>query len=185
MRKLPEYVTEEEVKKILDKAKNPKHYLIIRLLWETGVRVGELVELQDTDIDLDEGVIRVTSKKKRKSGRGYEKRVIPLQEDTIPLIRSYRGSRKKRGKYFIQSKQRNRMTVQGVWKIVRQYTKIAGIKKNVHPHTFRHGCLTHILKKTNNLQLVQEIAGHENITTTTIYTHLDTSFKKESLDGIF
>jgi len=181
-KKIPEVLNAEDIKNMLagpDLAK--KHGLrdkaILELLYSAGIRVSELVNLELTDINIEEKVIRCF-------GKGSKERIVPVGDYVTEAIKEYLTVRKDFGKGFESSlfvtQRGSKFTRQGIWKILKQYAKKAGISKNVYPHIFRHSFATHLLSGGADLRSVQEMLGHANIITTQIYTHVDRSRLKNT-----
>ena len=183
-KKLPEVLDINEIEEILnqidtDKSKGIRDRAIIETLYSTGLRVSELLSLKKSEVYFEEGVIRVL-------GKGNKERIVPFGKCAESAIKKYikgvRGSLADRGRsknvlfLNMRGKPLSRM---GVWKIINNYVKLTGIKKNVSPHIFRHSFATHLLEGGANLRAVQEMLGHVDISTTQIYTHLDKSYLKE------
>ncbi|MCZ7601755.1 MAG: site-specific tyrosine recombinase XerD [Melioribacteraceae bacterium] len=183
-RKLPAVLSFAEIEIILDKPKvNDKFGLrdksILELLYSSGLRVSELIELKIADLFIDDEVIRVT-------GKGSKQRVVPIGSSAIEWMKKYLINsrplleKKMKSKNYIYLNTRGtKFSRMGVWKIVEKYTKEAGINKEVHPHTFRHSFATHLLEGGADLRSVQEMLGHSDISTTQIYTHIDREYIKQ------
>jgi integrase/recombinase XerD len=183
-RKLPQYLTRVEVDALLD-APDPDHPLfwrdraLLELLYATGMRVSELVEMPLTAVDLDEGFLTVF-------GKGSKERLVPVGAPALRALRRYlaevrprldRG--RARGRVFLNARggPLGRTTV---WTLVKDSARRAGISKAVSPHTLRHTFATHLLEGGADLAAVQELLGHADIGTTQIYTHVD----REYLRGV-
>jgi integrase/recombinase XerD len=144
---------------------------ILELLYATGLRVTELIELKMTNINLDAGFVRTI-------GKGSKERIIPMGSKAMDSLKEYLATSRptfvNKGEYphlFLNSRGRP-MTRQGLWKIIRNYAVRAGIIKTVTPHTLRHSFATHLLEGGADLRSVQIMLGHADITTTQIYTHV-------------
>lgn len=183
-RSLPGVLHQHEVEAILNqpntlRALGIRDRAILESLYATGMRVSELIMLTRTNIDLQEGVVRVF-------GKGSKERLVPVGKDALEWITRYlhevRPALAAKGKgrdvLFLNARGRP-MTRMAVWNIVRQCTAMAGINKEVHPHTFRHSFATHLLEGGADLRAVQEMLGHADISTTQIYTHIDREYLKE------
>ncbi|MDZ7766672.1 MAG: site-specific tyrosine recombinase XerD [Melioribacteraceae bacterium] len=183
-RKLPTVLSYDEIEKIINQT-NTKDKLglrdrtILELLYSSGLRVSELIELKITDLFLTDEVIRVT-------GKGSKQRIVPVGSSAIEWLNNYmiksRPLLEKKSKsknYVFLNSRGSKISRMGVWKIVEKYTKEAGITKEVHPHTFRHSFATHLLEGGANLRSVQEMLGHSDISTTQIYTHIDREYIKQ------
>jgi|SRR5690554_1107920 len=181
---LPSVLSFEEIEKILDKPDiNNKLGLrdksILEVLYACGLRVSELIELKISNLFFDEEIIRVF-------GKGSKERLVPIGSSAIEWTKKYlTNSRpllekkmKSEGIVFLNNRG-TKLSRMGVWKIVERYVKEAGIKKDVHPHTFRHSFATHLLEGGADLRAVQEMLGHADISTTQIYTHIDRDYIKQ------
>ncbi|HHU26615.1 MAG TPA: tyrosine recombinase XerD, partial [Bacteroidales bacterium] len=170
--KLPVVLSVEEIDAILSvidvsTPEGTRNYAIIELLYSCGLRVSELTNLRYTDLFLDEGFIRV-------EGKGSKQRLVPISETAIRKIRNWLPYRRdintKRGQeefLFVSSRGKaiSRVTV---FHYIRKYAEAAGIQKEISPHTFRHSFATHLLERGANIRVIQEMLGHEKITTTEI-----------------
>ena len=185
--KLPEVLTVNEINSILDTIdltlpEGQRNRAMLEVLYSCGLRVSELVSLRFTDVYFDEGFIKV-------EGKGSKQRLVPISETAIKEIKNYLYDRNhvavKKGFEDILFLRRRGTALSRimVFHIIKQQTEMAGIKKNVSPHTFRHSFATHLLEGGANLLAIQEMLGHEKITTTEIYTHIDRQFlRKEILE---
>lgn len=168
---LPKYLNEEEAHDLIESAKgNLRDYAILRTLAYTGLRVGELCNLEIEDIDFSEGVIHV------RSGKGDKDRIVVLEEGTATALKNYLALRYKMGvktqKVFI-SRKNLPISPLSVERIVKKYSKQAGILKKVTPHTLRHTLATTLLNHGADIRFIQTLLGHASVSTTQIYTHLD------------
>jgi integrase/recombinase XerD len=182
--KLPEVLDIEEIEEILDQidlntGKGIRDRAIIETLYSTGLRVSELISLKKSEVYLEENVIRVL-------GKGNKERIVPFGKCAEDAIKKYikgtrfRLARKGKGQNILFLNMRGKpLSRMGIWKIIQNYVKLTGIKKQVSPHIFRHSFATHLLEGGANLRAVQEMLGHVDISTTQIYTHLDKSYLKE------
>ena len=179
---LPNTLTEEEVIKLLDiKLTDNFSYrnkAMLELMYATGLRVSELINLKLQDIDLNQDVIRTF-------GKGSKERVIPIgdysKEYLEKYILEYRGSmlKKESSEYLFLNNHGKQMTRQGFYKIIKKIAKEKGIDKDLSPHTIRHSFASHLLKYGADLRTIQELLGHSDISTTQIYTHItDEELKK-------
>lgn len=194
-RKLPEVLSFEEVKRILDAVKMAlqssdserstalalRDHTMLEVLYGAGLRISELIGLRLGDIYLDEGFLRVI-------GKGDKERVVPLGEPAIRAVRRYidlgrfkllRTHSQARDVLFLNVRGGGPLSRMGAWRIIHSYVQAAGIKRRVTPHTFRHSFATHLLEGGADLRAVQEMLGHASITTTEIYTHVDRSYLRE------
>ena len=175
-KRLPEVLSFDEIEKILNLKKISRNHLrnmaILELFYSSGIRVSELCNLKISDLNLDNGFVKVR-------GKGNRERITMLNKLAVKLIRDYLEERKGNDEYLFLNNRGKKISRQSVWKIVKKYSKFSGIEKNVKPHTFRHTFATHLLSKGLDLRIVQELLGHKSISTTEIYTHIDRKRIKE------
>jgi integrase/recombinase XerD len=183
-RSLPSVLSFNEVEKILDLPKtNDKLGLrdkaILELLYSSGLRVSELLNLKISDLFFDDEVIRVL-------GKGSKQRIVPIGKSAVNWITEYLKTvrpllekRAKSGNLIFLNSRGSKLSRMSIWKIVTKYCEQAEIKKDVHPHTFRHSFATHLLEGGADLRAVQEMLGHSDISTTQIYTHIDREYVKQ------
>lgn len=183
-KKLPGVLDVSEVEKILSLPDVSNKFglrdkAILELFYACGTRVSELINLKVNDLFLYDEVIRVL-------GKGSKERLIPIGSSAIKWINEYlRKSRPllmkkmKSENYLFLNSRSTKLSRMGVWKIIERYVKEAEIKKDVHPHTFRHSFATHLLEGGADLRAVQEMLGHADISTTQIYTHIDRDYIKQ------
>ncbi|MCM8784663.1 MAG: site-specific tyrosine recombinase XerD [Candidatus Omnitrophica bacterium] len=175
-KKLPDVLTEQEVEKLLNVEKISRKHLrnlaILELFYSSGLRISELCNLKLSNIDLENGFIKV-------KGKGNRERICLLNKTAIELLRQYLKERNGIDSYLFLNNQNKKISRQSVWKIVKKYAKYAGIEKNVKPHTLRHTFATHLLERGLDLRVLQELLGHKSIATTEIYTHLNRKKIKE------
>jgi len=176
--RLPDFLTLEEVEKILNipSKKNwqsLRDKAILELLYSTGIRVGELTSLKIEDIDFFQELIKV-------KGKGKKERIVPIGSYALKALIEYieRRPNKKEKNVFL-NKYGKPLSERSVERIIDKFSKKAGIGKKITPHTFRHTFATHMLDRGADLRTVQELLGHERITTTQIYTHLTVEKLKE------
>lgn len=185
--KLPEVLTVNEINDILDTIdlslpEGQRNRAMLEVLYSCGLRVSELISLRYSDVYFDEGFIRV-------EGKGSKQRLVPISETAIREIKNYLLDRNlvavKKGyeDILFLSRRGTGLSRIMVFHVIKQQAEMAGIKKNVSPHTFRHSFATHLLEGGANLRAIQDMLGHEKITTTEIYTHIDREFlRKEILE---
>jgi len=183
-RKLPDVLTFTEIEKILE-APDVENNLglrdkaILELLYSSGLRVTELITLKLSDLFFPDEVIRVF-------GKGSKERIVPVGSSAIHWVNryllysrpNYENKAKSANIIFLNARG-TKLSRMGVWKIVDKYTREAGIKKDVHPHTFRHSFATHLIEGGADLRAVQEMLGHADISTTQIYTHIDRDYVRQ------
>ena len=179
-RKLPDTLSEEEIDQLISsidmsKPQGERNRAILETLYSCGLRVTELIELKISDLFFSEGFIKVT-------GKGDKQRFVPIAPSTIKYIDIYKNEvrcHQKIPKEAIDTLFLNRrgkpLTRAMIFTIVKDLAVKAGIKKKVSPHTFRHSFATHLLEHGADLRAIQQMLGHESITTTEVYTHVDTS----------
>ena len=175
VKKLPNYLTEEEVNKLLDiNLLTPYDYrnkAMLELLYATGLRITELCNLKLSDVDVNNCFIRVY-------GKGKKERIVPVTDlalkHLLTYIYEYRNLilKDKDSDYLFISNSLTNISRQGFFKILKKECKRVGIEKNVSPHILRHSFATHLLKHGADLRIIQDLLGHEDITTTQIYAHL-------------
>lgn len=184
--KLPDVLSETEIDTIiaqidLSEAEGERNRAIIETLYGCGLRVSELIELKLSHLFFDENYILVI-------GKGNKQRLVPISNHTIKYINIYKDQVRIHQNIqngfedhlFLNRRGRSLSRVM-IFTIVKQLTEKAGIKKNVSPHTFRHSFATHLLKNGADLRSIQMMLGHESISTTEIYTHLDDSMLRETI----
>ena len=174
-RKLPNYLTEEEINNLLDiKLETPYDYrnkAMLELLYATGLRISELINLKINDIDYNECFLRVF-------GKGKKERIVPIGDIALKYLSIYTNKYRNEilgntiSDYLFISNAKKNITRQGFFKILKKESSRAGIKKIVSPHVLRHSFATHLLSNGADLRIIQELLGHENIITTEIYAHL-------------
>lgn len=176
-KKMPEVLLKQDIDALLSspdmsKPEGKRDRAIMELLYSSGVRVSELVNLELTDVDLDERVIRCF-------GKGSKERLVPIGEYVVDAIKNYLEVRMEIVKKFCPNlfvtKRGGKFTREGIWKLIKRYAKKEKIEKDVYPHIFRHSFATHLLAGGADLRSVQEMLGHSDIATTQIYTHIDRS----------
>ena len=176
--KLPEVLTEDEIKRLissvnLDSEFGQRNKTIIEVLYGTGIRVSELIEIKLSNIFFKENILKVT-------GKGNKERFVPLGKIAIIEIKKYLNNRDKlkiNSKFsdiLFLNRYGRQLTRSMIFKVINDSSKNAEIDKKISPHTLRHSYATHLLKNGADLRTIQLILGHESITTTEIYTHLDT-----------
>jgi integrase/recombinase XerD len=182
-RSLPKSLTEEEVEALLgapvvsDPLGN-RDRTMLEVLYATGLRVSELVNLRHGQININQGVIRIL-------GKGNRERLIPLGEEAVRWITDFEhGPRgeillERQTDFLFPTRRGDRMTRQAFWHIIKRYARKAGISKELSPHTLRHAFATHLLNHGADLRVVQMLLGHSDLSTTQIYTHVARERMKE------
>lgn len=186
-RKLPDTLSEPEINEIisaidLSKPEGERNRAMLETLYSCGLRVSEMIELKVSDLFFDEGFIKVI-------GKGNKQRFVPINDYMIKLIETYKNlirSRIKTQKGYEDTLFLNRRGKQlsrnMIFMILKDHAQKAGISKTVSPHTFRHSFATHLLENGADLRSIQQMLGHESITTTEIYMHLDKSHLKQVVE---
>ncbi len=178
-KQMPKYLTEEEVKKLLEAAReNPRDYAILSLLAYSGLRVSELCNLRFEDVDLSERVVYVHS------GKGDKDRIVVISEPAAEAIENYLMSRTDSLEYLFSSQKSEKITRVQVFRIVKKYAELAGIKKNVTPHVLRHTLATTMLRRGVDIRFIQQFLGHSSVATTQIYTHVNDEMLKKVYDEV-
>lgn len=182
---LPKVLSEDEIFKLLDVELKDKYSYrnkaMLELMYATGLRVSELVNLKVVDIDIEQCIVKTL-------GKGSKERVIPIGDYTIKAleeyIKNYRSSfiLKETTDYLFLNNHGKKMTRQGFFKIIKTLACEKGIKTSFSPHTLRHSFATHLLNGGADLRSIQEMLGHSNISTTQIYTHVSNKKLKENYD---
>lgn len=185
-RKLPEVLNIDEIEKILSSfdlssVLGHRNKAIIEVLYGCGLRVTELTELKISNIYFPQSFIKVV-------GKGNKQRFVPIGQPAIKEINNYFISFRNHIKpskghedFVFLNRRGKKLTRVMIFTIVKEAAKLAGIKKNISPHTFRHSFATHLIDGGADLRVVQEMLGHESITTTEIYTHLDRNYLKDTI----
>lgn len=183
-RKLPDVLSYEEIKLLLAtidtrKPAGIRDKAIVEVLYACGLRVSELINLKQRDVIADMEIVRVF-------GKGSKERYVPIGSSALANIDTYK---KEARIHFVKSmetgdilflNQRGKpLTRAYIWKMLKETAAIAGIKKSIHPHTLRHSFATHLIEGGADLRAVQEMLGHSDISTTQIYTHIDSAYIKE------
>jgi len=167
-KKLPNVLSKEEVKQLLDAAKNIKHKAMLGLIYSCGLRCGELLRLKPEHVDSLRNLLIV------KQAKGRKDRVVPLSKKTIDLLREYNQKHKTEVYLFEGWNAGEPYDERSLQNVLKQNTAKAGILKPVTLHWLRHSYATHLLEAGTNLRYIQEILGHSNPKTTQIYTHVST-----------
>jgi integrase/recombinase XerD len=165
-RKLPVVLTREETRRLIDSVGNKKHQLIIKLLYSSGLRLSELVNLKVGDLQLDQNLVWV------RSGKGGKDRMFIISTRLVEELKVFTGGASETDYLF--SGREGRMSGRNVQKIISSAAFKAGIEKPIHTHTLRHSFATHLLESGENIRKIQELLGHSNLSTTQIYTHIST-----------
>ena len=184
-RHLPEVLSVEEIDNMIDcidmnKAEGQRNRAIIETLYGCGLRVSELINLEINKLFLDEGYIVV-------KGKGSKERMVPISEVAIHEINSYFDQRRHMNivpgeeNFLFLNYKGTHISRSTIFKIVKQLADLAGIKREISPHTLRHSFATHLLEGGANLRAIQQMLGHESIATTEIYIHIDRTRLREEI----
>jgi len=184
-KKLPRFLEYEEIKRLLDTPPietwlGARDRAILETLYSTGIRVSELVALNMDDVDFLGEVIHIR-------GKGKKERIAPISSSALQAIQHYMEFRNKRAqsntnfdtKVLFVNKHGHRLSTRSVRRKMDKYLKMAGLDPNISPHTLRHSFATHMLNNGADLRSVQELLGHQSLSTTQVYTHLTTRKLKE------
>lgn len=193
-KRLPEYLTEQEVQKLFEVAQQDssdygiRNNLMLVLLYVTGLRVSELVQLKISDLQLDDALIKV-------DGKGGRQRLVPLPPSFTPMMHDYLHGAYQRlikkitghsGKDYLfpvrYGKTVKSISRQAFWGILKKMAACVSSKKNISPHKLRHSLATHMLQKGADLRSLQLLLGHENLSTVEIYTHVEMSYARSIYD---
>lgn len=175
-RSLPTSLTEEEVESLLQtpdtqSALGYRDRAMLELLYATGLRVSELVNLQLYQVNFRQGVLRVT-------GKGNKERLVPMGEEAIDWLESFIREHRpdilgqRQSESVFPTRRGSAMTRQAFWQAIKRYATQAGIRKRLSPHTLRHAFATHLINHGADLRVVQLLLGHSDLSTTQIYTHV-------------
>jgi len=173
-KRLPDVLTQEEVRMLIGSADNEKSRLIISMLYSAGLRVSELVNLKVDDLNLGErtGWVR--------KGKGNKDRLFPISETLVKDVQVYLQGREHK---YVFSKD-GPLTTRNIQKIILGTRKRAGLQKKVTPHTLRHSFATHLLEQGTDIRVIQSILGHSSLNTTQIYTHISSEQVKKIVNPL-
>ena len=183
--KLPVILSMDEVERLLNrpkvstqKGKRERDRAMLELLYATGLRVSELVGLKVLNVNLESGYVRTL-------GKGSKERLVPIGEKANVAIREYLSNGRlllekgAESPYLFLNFRGRQLTRQGFWKLIKTHAINSGISKNISPHTLRHSFATHLLERGADLRSIQIMLGHSDISTTQIYTHVESERLKE------
>ncbi|MBQ0024625.1 MAG: site-specific tyrosine recombinase XerD [Bacteroidales bacterium] len=182
---LPTVLSIEEVVRIIDavdlsRPEGERDRCILEVLYSCGLRVSELTGLKISDLFLKEGFIKIF-------GKGSKQRLVPVGEPAVKAIKMYLSTRavhpvrKEAEDALFLNSNGGRISRVAVFNVVKEYALVAGIRKDISPHTFRHSFATHLIENGADLRVVQQMLGHESILTTEIYTHVDSRKWQENI----
>lgn len=177
---LPDMLSIEETDRLLrafsdraSEALTVRNRAILEMMYASGLRVSETADLKLGDVNFETGMVRVT-------GKGSKERIVPVASRVLNLLRRYIASARMElteknpmSPYLFVSRTGKRLDRERIWAIIKEATLIAGIDKEIHPHTLRHSFATHLLENGADLRAIQEMLGHSDISTTEIYTHVN------------
>ena len=183
---LPTYLTIEEIDHLLDIDTvtnfDYRNKALLELMYATGLRISEVVELEFKNIDFDDCIVRVM-------GKGSKERIVPINDYALDALKDYINNArpnmliKGENNYIFINNHGNKMTRPAVFKIIKKECSEKGINKNISPHTLRHTFATHLLENGADLRVIQELLGHSDISTTQIYTHVSNNMVKEEYES--
>jgi integrase/recombinase XerD len=185
-RRLPDFLSVEEIDAMmaaidLSTPEGTRNKAIIEVMYSCGLRVSELVNLKLSQVFFDVGFIKAV-------GKGNKERLVPIGREAIKYLQIYLENirlhilpKKNAEDIIFLNRRGGQLSRVMIFYIIKELTRLAGITKNVHPHTLRHSFATHLLEGGADLRAIQEMLGHESITTTEIYTHLDRDFLRDTL----
>lgn len=169
---LPHFMTEDDTLKLVEspadhQGADPRDKALFETLYSAGVRVSELVGIDQGDVDLISNMVKVY-------GKGKKERIVPIGEKAVQAITAYLGERQAKSGPLFLNRSGGRLTARSVRNIINKHLVKLAMAQKVHPHMFRHSFATHLLDRGADLRSVQELLGHVNLSTTQIYTHLTT-----------
>ncbi|MEB2776644.1 site-specific tyrosine recombinase XerD [Algoriphagus sp. D3-2-R+10] len=185
-RKLPDTLSYQEIVQLLEaiplgEPEGHRNRAMLEMLYSSGLRVSELTELKKGQVFEDVGFLRVT-------GKGNKERLVPIGKDALKYLNIYKDKVrvhqtivKGHEEYVFLNRRGKKLSRVMIFLIIKKTAEQAGIEKNISPHTFRHSFATHLIEGGADLRAVQEMLGHESITTTEIYTHLDRDYLRQVL----
>lgn len=165
-RKLPNVLSKSEIIRLIQVTKNLKHRVCITLLYSSGLRIGELLNLRPKDLDFERAVIKIVK------GKGRKDRYVPMAESIKPMLFNYLHTYRPESYLISGGSQKQKYTQASVRKFLYKYCRLAQIQKKVTPHTLRHSYATHLLESGMDIRYIQELLGHSKPETTMIYTHV-------------
>lgn len=180
---LPKVLTEEEIVKLLkqpdlSELNGLRDRAMLETLYATGLRVTELINLLTNDVNLGVGFVRCI-------GKGSKERVVPIGDVAVDMVRRYLSecrpvfAKGERSEFLFITNRGKPMTRVGFWKIIKKYSKSAGITKHITPHVLRHSFATHLLENGADIRSIQEMLGHASVATTQVYTHVTREHLRE------
>ncbi|MEA5017761.1 MAG: site-specific tyrosine recombinase/integron integrase [Erysipelotrichaceae bacterium] len=185
-RKLPEFLYYEEMANLLESIDTDlpfgkRNKALMELMYACGLRVSEVITLRLEDIDYFEMITHVV-------GKGSKERIVPFYEEVSLYLKTYIDQERisllnaKKHNYLFVNKDGDQLSARGVQYILNKQAQVAGLNYNIHPHMFRHSFATHLLDNGADLRMVQELLGHQNLSTTQIYTHVSADRLRRTYD---
>ena len=165
-RKIPEVLTKEEVKGLLDSVNNKKSKLMTSMIYACGFRVSELLNLKVKDLNFQEKIGHV------RQGKGRKDRIFNIPDSLLKSLEKQAQYQQEQNQEFLFTGSKGQLSARNIQKIVNKAAEKAQIKKSVHPHTLRHSFATHLLENNTDIRKIQELLGHADLNTTQIYTHI-------------
>ncbi|HOJ89189.1 MAG TPA: tyrosine-type recombinase/integrase [Pseudothermotoga sp.] len=174
-RRLPDFLTTDEVQRLLEVSmKNKRDHLVLSLLYFCGLRVSELCNLKVEDLSFSPACLKINM------GKGKKDRIVPLNSQLVSKLEGYIQKSERDFADYLFGDQ-IKLHPSTVFRIVKRYAKQCGINKRIHPHTLRHSFATHLLQRGVNIRVVQDLLGHSNLSTTSVYLHV---FDQEKVDAV-
>lgn len=167
-KKLPIVLSQDEVQRMFDVCENLKHKVILALLYSCGLRVSELLNLKWSNVDRSRMIINVIA------GKGKKDRQVMLAQPLLQLLEVYYREYKTK-EYILSGQFSNQYSAKSVGQVMKQLAQKANINKRVYTHLMRHNCFTHMVENGIDINLIQKLAGHNNVKTTMVYTHISDS----------
>jgi integrase/recombinase XerD len=181
--KIPDVLSQKEMLKLLDSihtetSLGSRNKAMLELLYASGIRISELLNLTIHDFYWQDAMVRVF-------GKGRKQRIVPIADKSLQFVRNYLHNsrdelkKEKHTDIMFLNRSGNKLSRMGIWKIIQQYALEANLSKSISPHSFRHSFATHLLEAGANLRIVQMLLGHVSINTTQIYTNIDVGYIKK------
>jgi site-specific recombinase XerD len=164
-KKLPIVLSQNEVQKMFDVCENTKHKVILSLLYSTGIRVSELINLKWENLDRQRGIINIIG------GKGNKDKQVMFSDELHPLLERY-WNEYKPFPYILKGQFSEKYSDRSVGQVIKKLGEKAGINKRVYTHLMRHNCFTHLVENGIDINLIQKLAGHNNVKTTLLYTQI-------------
>lgn len=176
---LPKTITVDETLKLITTPTNARDKCILYLLYSSGMRVSEIINLNIDHIDINDKMLRVIG------GKGDKDRNIPLNSQFFKVLEEYLCVRKAMNgeEALIVNRSGTRTTTRSIQRLLKKYVEMSGIKKKITPHTLRHAFATHLLSNQVDIRVIQELLGHASLSTTQLYTHVTLTHLRKSYDG--